>query len=409
MPLQAWVSTMKYIVLVGDGMADYPIKELGERTPLEAARTPNMDFIARHGRLGRVKTIPNGFTPGSDVAQITIFGYDPKKYYTGRGPLEAANLDVKLEEGDIAFRCNLITASGDILRDYSAGHISSKEAGIIIKFLDSALGTNKIKFYPGVSYRHLMVVKQGAKEHLQKIQCRPPHDISGQSILRNLPRGAGAGMLINLMNESRKILEKHEINLVRLDLKENPANMIWLWGQGERPNFIKFNEKYGIEGSVISAVDLIKGLGKLLGLKVVNVPGATGYYDTNYEGKARAALKALKDKDFVFVHIEAADEAGHNGDLREKITAIERFDQLILGKILEKIRGKNNFRIMVLPDHATPISLKTHVADAVPFGMFGQDIIARGFLNYSEKEAKKSGLCFDKGYELMDYFIKDIL
>ncbi len=397
---------MKYIVLVCDGMADYPIKEIGERTPLEVARTPNMDFIAKHGRLGRVKTIPNGFTPGSDVAQITIFGYDPKKYYTGRGPLEAANLGVKLEEDDIAFRCNLITASGDTLKDYSAGHINSKEAGIIIKFLDQALGTNKIKFYPGISYRHLMVVKRGAEEHLQKALCRPPHDISNQSISRNFPKGDGADILINLMNESRKILEKHEINLVRLDLKENPANMIWLWGQGKRPTFVKFNEKYGIKGSVISAVDLIKGLGKLLGLEVVNVAGATGYYDTNYEGKAQAALKALKKNDFVFVHLEAADEASHNGDLREKITAIERFDQLILGKILDEFRHKSNFRIMVLPDHATPISLKTHVADPVPFGIFGQNIIARGFLNYSEKEAEKSDLCFNKGYELMDYFIK---
>jgi 2,3-bisphosphoglycerate-independent phosphoglycerate mutase len=397
---------MKYIVLVCDGMADYPIKELGERTPLEVARTPNMDFVAKHGRLGRVRTIPSGFTPGSDVAQITIFGYDPRKYYTGRAPLEAANLGVELEEDDIAFRCNLITAYADTLKDYSAGHISSKEAGIIIKFLDQSLGTNRIKFYPGISYRHLMVVKRGAEEHLQNARCIPPHDISGQSILKHLPKGDGADILINLMEESRKILEKHEINLVRLDLKENPANMIWLWGQGKRPNMDKFNERYGIEGSVISAVDLIKGLGKTLGLEVVNVQGATGYYDTNYEGKAQAALRALKNKDFVFVHLEAADEAGHNGDLREKITAIERFDQLILGKILEEFKQKRNFRILVLPDHATPVLLKTHVADPVPFGIFGQDIVARGFLEYSEKEAQKSDLYFDKGYELMDYFIK---
>ncbi|MFA5287275.1 MAG: cofactor-independent phosphoglycerate mutase [Candidatus Omnitrophota bacterium] len=397
---------MKYIVLVCDGMSDYPLKELGERTPLEAARTPNMDFIARHGRLGRAKTIPNGFIPGSDVAQMSIFGYDPKKYYTGRGPLEAANLGVELDDDDIAFRCNLITVSGEALRDYSAGHISSKEAGILIKFIDQALGTNRIKFYPGISYRHLMVIKRGAEEGLEKAQCKPPHDVTGQDILKNFPRGDGAELLINLMQESRRILEKHEINLVRLDLKENPANMIWLWGQGKRPNMDKFSEKYGIEGSVISAVDLIKGLGKLLGLEVINVKGATGYYDTNYEGKAQAALEALKNKDFVFVHLEASDEAGHNGDLREKITAIERFDQLIVGKILEEFKRKNNFRILVLPDHATPVALKTHTADPVPFGIFGQGIIAKGFLNYSEKEAEKSELYFDKGHELMDYFIR---
>ena len=398
---------MKYIVLVCDGMSDYPVKELGERTPLEAARTPNMDFIARHGRLGRAKTIPSGFVPGSDVAQMSIFGYDPKKYYTGRGPLEAANLGVELDENDIAFRCNLITASGETLRDYSAGHISSKEAGILIRFIDQTLGTEKIKFYPGISYRHLMVIKRGAEEELHKTQCRPPHDVTGQNILKNFPRGEGAELLINLMQESRKILEKHEINLVRLDLKENPANMIWLWGQGKRPNMDKFSEKYGLTGSVISAVDLIKGLGKLLGLKVINVEGATGYYDTNYEGKAQAALRALKNQDFVFVHLEAADEAGHNGDLREKITAIERFDQLIVGKILEEFKDKKNFRILVLPDHATPVALKTHAADPVPFGIFGQGIIAKGFLNFSEKEAEKSELYIDKGHELMNYFIKN--
>ena len=399
---------MKYIVLVCDGMADYPIKELGERTPMEAAKTPNMDFIARHGRLGRVKTIPDGFTPGSDVAQISIFGYDPKRYYTGRGPLEAANLGVDLEDEDVAFRCNLVTASGERLTDYSAGHISSQEAGILIKFIDERLGTNHFKFYPGVSYRHLMVAKRGAEEHLENARCKPPHDITGQKIAVNLPKGDGAGALIKLMEDSRELLAKHEINQVRLDLKENPANMIWLWGQGKRPAMANFLDRYGLGGgSVISAVDLIKGLGKLIGLEVINVPGATGYYDTNYEGKARAALASLEKNDFVFVHVEAADEAGHNGDLREKITAIERFDQLVLGKILKAFKHKRNFRVLVLPDHATPVGLKTHTADAVPFGIFGEGVVARGFLNYSEKEAQKSDLYFEKGHELMNYFMKE--
>jgi len=398
---------MKYIVLVCDGMSDYPVKELGERTPLEAAKTPNMDFIAQHGRLGRARTIPAGFIPGSDVAQISILGYDPKKYYTGRGPLEAANLGVELEEDDVAFRCNLITASGDILTDYSAGHISSKEASILIRFIDEKLGTNKIKFYPGISYRHLMVVKRGTEELLDKTRCKAPHDISGESISKNLPKGEGSEILINLMEESRKIMGKHEINLVRVDLKENPANMIWLWGQGKKPAMLKFSEKFNLNGSVISAVDLIKGLGRIIGLNVINVAGATGYYDTNYEGKAEAAIKSLDNNDFVFVHLEAADEAGHNGDLREKITAIERFDQLIVGAILKAFSHKKNFRVLVLPDHATPVTLKTHVADPVPFGLFGQGIIARGFLNFSEKEALKSDLYFDKGDELMNYFIKE--
>ncbi|MFA5062506.1 MAG: cofactor-independent phosphoglycerate mutase [Candidatus Omnitrophota bacterium] len=397
---------MKYIVLVCDGMSDYPIPELGERTPLEAAKTPNMDFIAKHGRLGRVKTIPEGFIPGSDVAQISIFGYDPRKYYTGRGPLEAANLGIKLEDDDVAFRCNLVTVAADRLTDYSAGHISSKEAAILIERIDSILGTNRIKFYPGISYRHIMVAKRGADEHLEKLRCKAPHDISGEKILENLPKGDSSEIITKLMEDSRQILGKHEINLVRIDLKENPANMIWLWGQGKQPNMPSFTDKYGLNGSVISAVDLIKGLGRLLGLEVINVPGATGYYDTNYEGKAIAALNSLKNHDFVFVHVEAADEAGHNGDLREKITAIERFDQLILGRILKSLKNKHNFRIMILPDHATPVAKKTHTKDVVPFGVFGQDIVARGFLEYSEKESLKSDLYFDKGHELMDYFIK---
>jgi 2,3-bisphosphoglycerate-independent phosphoglycerate mutase len=398
---------MKYIVLVCDGMSDHPVKELGGRTPLEAAKTPNMDFIAKHGRLGRAKTIPDGFIPGSDVAQISILGYDPKQYYTGRGPLEAANLGIELEDDDVAFRCNLVTTSGDILTDYSAGHISSKEASQLINFIDKSLGSDNLKFYPGISYRHLMVAKKNALDSLEKILCKAPHDISGQSISKNLPKGKGAELLINLMEESRKLLAKHEINLVRIDLKENPANMIWLWGQGKKPAMQKFGKKYNLSGSVISAVDLINGLGRIIGLNIIKVPGATGYYDTDYEGKANAAIKSLKNNDFVFVHVEAADEAGHNGDLREKITAIERFDQLVVGTVLKAFKNKNNFRVMILPDHATPVELKTHVADPVPFGVIGQGIIARGFLEFSEKEALKSDLYFDKGHELMDYFIKE--
>ena len=397
---------MKYIVLVGDGMADYPIKELGDRTPLEAARTPNMDFIAKNGMLGRIKTVPEKATPGSDVANITIFGYDPVKYYSGRGPLEAANLGVDLEEGDVAFRCNIVTASGDILEDYSAGHISSKEGALLIKAVNELLGVGRFKFYSGVSYRNLMVVKKGAQEGFDAAKCLAPHDITGQSISNNLPKGGAAEALIELMQKSRAILEKNEINLVRIDLKENPGNMIWLWGQGKKPAMPTFKEKYGLSGSVISAVDLIKGLGGIIGLDVINVPGATGYYDTDYEGKARAALKSLENKDFVFVHVEAPDEAGHNGDLREKVTAIERFDQLVVGTILEAYKLKKNFRILVLPDHATPVALKTHTSDVVLFGMYGTDVKAEGFAGYNEKEALSSQVYFDKGYELMDYFIK---
>lgn len=397
---------MKYIVLVADGMADYPIAELGNRTPLEAARTPNMDYIARQGRLGRVKTIPDNMIPASDVANISILGYDPKRYYTGRGPLEAANLGIEMEYDDVAFRCNLVTIANDIMIDYSAGHISSKEAGVLIKAVDRELGNDKFKFYPGISYRHLLLIKKGASEQLEEVNCTAPHDISDQNIVKYLPKGKNSDTLIKLMRDSRKVLDAHEINQVRIDLKENPANMIWLWGQGKKPNMPKFTDKYEVSGSVISAVDLIKGLGRIIGLNVINVAGATGYYDTDYKNKAIAAIRSLENNDFVFVHVEAPDEAGHNGDLREKITAIERFDQLVVGTILEAFKRKKNFKIMVLPDHATPISLKTHTSDVICFGIFGKGIIGRGFLNYSEKEAEKSDFYFDKGYELMDYFIK---
>lgn len=397
---------MKYTVLVGDGMSDYPLEELGGRTPLEAARTPNMDYIAKYGQLGRVKTIPDNMSPASDVANISILGYDPKQYYTGRGPLEAANLGIELEDDDVAFRCNLVTVSGDRLTDYSAGHISSQEAKILIEFIEQKLGTNKIRFYPGVSYRHVTVVKRGHEQHLEYLKCIPPHDIRDKNISKNLPNGDGAEITIKLMQESRALLEKHEINLVRIDLKENPANMIWLWGQGKKPAMPKFAQRYGLEGSVISAVDLLKGLGRILGLEVVNIPGATGYYDTDYSGKARAALKSLENKDFVFVHVEAPDEAGHNGDLRQKLTAIERFDQFVVGTIVEAAKQKNDFRILVLPDHYTPVSLRTHTCEPVPFGIFGKDIVGKEFSGYSEKEAEKSELYFEKGYELMNYFIR---
>ncbi len=400
---------MKYIVLVADGMADYPISELQGQTPLEAAKTPNMDFVASHGRLGRIKTIPDNMTPASDVANMSILGYNPKEYYSGRGPLEAANMGIEMDDEDVAFRCNLITASEDTMVDYSSGHISNKESAGLIKSIQEKLGSGMFKFYPGISYRHLMLAKKGVQSSLDKITCNAPHDILGQKLSAYFPKGKNSELLIQLMKESRGILENHEINLVRIDLKENPGNMIWLWGQGKKPKFPLFTEKYGLKGSVISAVDLIKGMGKLIGLEVLNIPGATGYYDTDYAGKAKAAIKSLEKNDFVFVHVEAPDEAGHNGDLREKITAIERFDQLVVGTILEAFKKKPNFNILILPDHATPVSLRTHTSDIICFGVFGQGITARGFLNYSEKEAEKSDLFFEEGYKLMDFFVKQNL
>ncbi len=282
---------MKYIILVGDGMADYPIREIGNKTPLEVAKIPNMDFVAQNGKVGLVRTVPVGFAPASDVATLSIIGYDPIKYYSGRGPLEAANMGIKLGPDEIAFRCNLVTNDNGLMADYSAGHITSKEAATLIKFLDKILGSGKIRFYPGVSYRHLMIVRDASlKKALQKVECEPPHDITGMPIKEHLPKGEGAEFLIKLMEDSRAVLSSHEVNHVRIDLKENPANMIWLWGQGIATKMPSFREKFGVEGSVISAVDLIKGIGKSIGLDVINVPGATGYYDTNYQVKAKYEL-----------------------------------------------------------------------------------------------------------------------
>ncbi len=396
---------MKYACLVADGMADYPLKELGDRTPLEAAQTPHMDRIAREGILGRVRTIPGKMSPASDVANLSILGYDPSVHYTGRGPLEAANLGVILQDEDVAFRCNLVTASSDTLVDYSAGHISTKEAMELLESVSAALSSDEISFHPGVSYRHLMVVRNGTARNLHQVQCRPPHDIMGQSISRNLPKGDGAEFIASLMQESRRILAQHEINQVRVDLRENPATMIWLWGQGRKPRIPLFKEQFGVTASMISAVDLLRGLGRILGMEPVLVPGATAYYDTNYEGKGRAAIEALQKKDFVFVHLEASDEASHNGDLREKILAIERFDRHIVGPLLEAFGDSEHFRVMVLPDHATPIALRTHVSDPVLFCLYGAGIAAGGANSFCEREAQASKLFFEKGHELMPYFI----
>ncbi len=396
---------MKYIVLVPDGMADEPIEQLAQKTPLEVAETPNMDYIVQNGLLARARTIPSNLSPASDVANLSILGYDPHKYYSGRAPLEAAYMGVELPEGSLAFRCNLVTVSDGNMADYSAGHISSKEAAILIEELNKGLGGPEVRFYPGVSYRHLMVLKNDLVEELASAICTPPHDILGQPIKKYVPKGRQAQFLIDLMERSKNILGAHEINRVRVDLGENPANMIWLWGQGGKPTMPLFKDKFGLTGAVISAVDLIKGIGKIIGLDVINVEGATGYYDTNYTGKAQAALDALKKKDFVFVHVEATDEAGHNGDLRMKIATIERFDKMVVGPILEAYRGRQDFRLLVLPDHATPVSLRRHTADEICVAMMGYGIAKNGFSSFSEAEAKKSDVFFE-GHQLMDVFLR---
>jgi 2,3-bisphosphoglycerate-independent phosphoglycerate mutase len=399
---------MKYIVLVGDGMSDRALARLNDRTPLEVAATPFMDGIVKEGRIGHATTIPKGMTPASDVANLAIMGYDPKKYYNGRGPLEAANINVKLGEGDVAFRCNLVTVGKDEMVDYSAGHITQKEAEILISDIDKKLGSDTGRFYVGKSYRHLFVLKAATHDEaveISKVKCAPPHDILSKKIKPFLPKGKSSQELINLMEASKEVLEKHDINKVRVDLGENPANMIWLWGQGVNPNMPPFKELFGLTGSVISAVDLVNGLGKLVGLETIKVPGATGYYDTNYQGKADYALESLKHKDFVFVHVEAPDEAGHNADMRAKITAIENFDKHVVGTFLKAFKGKKGYRLMVLPDHATPLSVRTHVSDPIPFAVCGDGVEPDQALVFSERAAMASAFGFSSGHALMHYLV----
>jgi len=391
-------------------MADYPIKELGDKTPLMAAKTEAMDAIARGGTVGMVKTIPQGLSPGSDIANMSILGYDPSRYHTGRAVYEAASSGVKLGDNDVAFRCNLVTLSEadgkTVMEDYSAGHITTGEAGKIINELDQSLGDDEIRFYPGVSYRHLMVWKDGK----EKMETTPPHDISGKDIALYLPRGEGAEKILQLVQEAKKILSDSAVNRERVAASKSPANSIWFWGQGKPISLPSFKEKYGLTGSVISAVDLIKGIGVTLGLSPIKVPGATGYLDTNYLGKAEYALKELEKKDFVFVHVEAPDEASHTGDMVNKIAAIEDFDAKVVKTVFEGMRQFEEYKIMVLPDHRTPIVKKTHTSEAVPFAFCSSASLMEGAkqqVDFSEESAEKSGLSIENGFDLMDFFIKN--
>jgi len=399
---------MKYIILLGDGMADYPLEELGGKTPLQAAYTPYMDRIATQGTVGLIDTIPQGFSPGSDVAILTLLGYEAGKYYTGRGPLEAANMGVQLGSEDVAFRCNLVTIGSEndpFMEDFTAGHITSTEAKELLLYLDEKLGSSEFQFYPGVSYRHLMVWKNGTN----KLMTTPPHDITGKPVESYLPKGLGSKVIQNLMSRSKEILHNHPVNIKRLKNDMKPANSIWLWGQGSAPKFLKFSEKYSIKGGMISAVDLLNGIGIYAGLKVIRVEGATGYTDTNYLGKANAALKALIDLDYIFVHVEAPDEMGHEGNLEGKIHAIENFDKKIVGTVLNKIDEHKDFRLMVLSDHPTPIALKTHTSNPSPFLVFSskKDENIHSGVTFCESSAEKTGIIISPGHLLMDLFIND--
>jgi len=403
---------MKYVIIVGDGMADYPVQSLGGKTPLMVARTPHMDFMAGQGEIGLVRTVPDGFNPGSEIANLSIFGYDPIRYYTGRGPLEAASLGVQLSDNDIAFRCNLVTLKfqGDkiVMEDFSAGHINNEEAREIIRDLNKKIGTKEIQFFPGVSYRHLMVLKNGAAKflNLEKLVLIPPHDIIGKEITAFLPQVKDP--ILALMTKSQSLLKNHPVNVAREGKGLLPANSIWLWGQGRSPRMITLKERFGMDGFVISAVHLIKGIGILAGLEVLEVPGITGYFDTNYDGKAQYALKGLREKDFVYVHVEAPDEAGHMGDLQLKIDAIEAFDQKVVGAILKGIKDFDRYKILILPDHPTPLSVRTHTADPVPYLIYSNEVedeTGHG-KTFDEVSAGLSGISFEKGFELIERFLK---
>jgi 2,3-bisphosphoglycerate-independent phosphoglycerate mutase len=404
---------MKYIIIIGDGMADYKLPELNNKTPLEVAHTPNMDFMAQNGTVGTAIMVPEDLPPGSDVGILSVLGYDPALYPMGRGALEAAGLGITLKEADVAYRCNLVTLEGDILKDYCAGHITSEEAEELIIALNKELGTDSIAFYPGVGYRHLMVHTGGS----ETLQCARPHDIIGEEFAQYLPVGEGQEIIRELMEKSCDMLSAHPVNQKRILQEKLPANSIWLWGQGKSPSMPKYEEKYGVKGAVISAVDLLRGIGYYAGLDIIKVPGATGYLDTNYTGKALYALRALKDHDFVLIHVEAPDETSHAGDIKGKIEAIEALDSKVIGTILSEIEippcppfsKGGEYRILTLPDHLTPIPLRKHTHGQVPFVAYGTGIHPNGFTAYSETVAAESSLHFEKGFRLMEWFIERIV
>ncbi|OGU00812.1 MAG: cofactor-independent phosphoglycerate mutase [Geobacteraceae bacterium GWC2_48_7] len=396
---------MKIITLLGDGMSDVTYTALGDKSPLQAAATPNMDFMAQHGRVGLAHTVPKGLPPGSDVANLSVFGYDPRNCYTGRSPLEAISMGIPLGPDDVAFRMNLITlkphGSRIYMEDFSAGHISTAEGRELVETLQKELGSAEFEFHPGVGYRHLMVWR-GGKDSMKSV---PPHDITGKSVLEFFPKGEGSDTLTNLMNHAQLALHNHPINKLREKEGKPVANSIWLWGHGKTPSIPTYQEKFGLTGAVISAVDLIKGIGICAGFDVVNVEGATGYIDTNYLGKAQAALKALESHDFVYVHVEAPDEASHSGRMDHKIQAIEDFDKLVVGTVMEGIKKFGEYAILCTPDHPTPVHLMTHTSEPVPFVIYrGGENPGNGAASYDEGEAKATGLTVD-GHNLMELLL----
>ncbi len=400
---------MKYVVVLYDGMADYPVPQLGGKTPMELAHKPNLDRLARNGKIGLVKTVGEGLKPGSDIANMSVLGYNPHDCYTGRSPLEAVSIGVNMKDTDIIFRTNLVTLSHEenyedkTMVDYSAGDISTEEAREIIKSVEEHFGSDIYKFYGGVAYRHCLVWDNGT---LDLGKMTPPHDISGKVIGEYLSKSENAKDLIRMMKESYAFLMEHPVNKKRIAEGKRPANSIWLWGEGTKPGLSDFKEKYGVEGSIISAVDLLKGIAKCAGMNAPEVPGATGYIDTNFEGKAQCAIEELKTHDFVYIHLEAPDECGHRNEPENKVKAIEIIDEKILGAILPELEKYDDYKIMVLPDHPTPIVTMTHASDPVPFMIYRKSAAKdNGVETFTEETAQNSGSYVEVGYTLMDRFI----
>ena len=399
---------MKYIIILGDGMADRPIAKLGNKTPLMAADIPNIDKLTKMGKTGMFQSVPLDMPPGSEVANLAVLGYDVYKVYQGRGVLEGASMGVNIEEGDLAMRCNLLCIEDEKIKNHSAGHISTEESHVLINFLNEKLATDKIRFHPGISFRHLFVVKGGNND----LKFTPPHDVPGtpfKNVMIEPTSEKGketAELLNNLILKSQELLNDHPINKKRITEGKDPANSVWFWSSGYKPQMKTLNEKYGITGAAISAVDIIKGLGVFAGMDVIEVEGATGLTDTNYEAKAEAAIEAFKNHDFVYLHVEATDEAGHAGDVDLKIKALEYLDKRVVKYVMEETaKMAEDVTIAILPDHATPCEIRTHTHDAIPFIIYNPNEKPDDVKEYNEETCRKGGF----GLIKEDEFIRLLL
>lgn len=393
----------KYAVLLCDGMADMPVESLANKTPMEVANKPNMDSLVKVSQIGLIKTVDDSLSPGSDVANLSVMGYDPMKYYTGRSPLEAVSMGIKMNDNDVAFRCSLVTLSDEenyedkTMVDYCAGDISSEEAAAILKTVDEKLGNEILKFYSGVSYRGCLVVKDGQNADGD---FTPPHDISGRIVGEYLPKNKA---MLEIMKKSYDIMSKHPVNLKRIAEGKNPANSVWLWGNGKKTVLDSFDELYGLKGTIVSAVDLVKGIGISAGMEVCEVKGATGYIDTDFDGKAKAAIAALENgSDYVYIHVEAPDECGHRGETENKVKAIELIDEKILGPLKEALDKYDDYALAILPDHPTPLCTKTHSREPVPYLLYVKSKKEKGADIFSEKAAKDSGNYLERGCLLIE-------